>query len=569
MTDHQAHDTEIRRYLPHALLATAWVVAVPMVLVSTYVSLIEPPPSRLLSATLGVLLSIAATVAGTAVWMRRPGSGVVSFGDLMIWGWIRRYRAEKSLHDGSRVLGFDRKGRPVGQVNLTVEEQLKVLHQLNDALETKDPYTHGHSRRVEKHCYRMGMHLELAEKELEDLRLAAALHDVGKVAVPDDILRKPGRLEPPEKEIMNQHPVVGERMVQDIRNERIITAIRHHHEEYKGGGYPDGIAGDSIPLFSRIIAVADTYDAMTSTRPYRTGMPRKKAVSIITEEKGKQFDPKVVDAFLADHSVQMPIPVGLAQILEAPREFLMRMLVWGKQVGSASLASATAAAGVAVATVAGVVAPSMPAPGGSASVLAAPYGGAREFSELADDVLGIRVEREPKKKKEEAPPPEDDTTDLVQGAVIAPPTDEGDDQGGRNQPSDNGNRPPGNNNPPGNNPPTPPPPVEPPVVLPPTEPPPVAPPGPPAGGNTGGGGGSNPGGGGGGGGGTPPPPAPVDTFPPGPPPTRPPHTPGTDPQPDHGNDSEQRDSQPLPHVPGTDPNPDKGQDDDQRDANHP
>src|SRR5688500_19497871 len=116
MADREKQDTEIRRYLPHALVATAWVVVVPMLLVSVYVRLIEPPPSRLLSATLGVLLSIAATIAATAVWMRRPGSGVVSFGDLMIWGWIRRYRAEKSLRDGSRVLGFDRKGRPAGQV---------------------------------------------------------------------------------------------------------------------------------------------------------------------------------------------------------------------------------------------------------------------------------------------------------------------------------------------------------------------------------------------------------------------------------------------------------------------
>ena len=552
MADRATQDTEIRRYLPHALLATAWVLVVPMLLVSTYVRLIDPPPSRLLSATLGVLLSIAATIAGTAVWMRRPGSGVVSFGDLMIWGWIRRYRAEKSLRDGSRVLGFDRKGRPVGQVNLTIDEQLKVLHQLNDALETKDPYTHGHSRRVEKHCYRMGMQLDLAEKELEDLRLAAALHDVGKVAVPDEILRKPGRLEPPEKEIMNQHPVVGERMVQDIRNETIITAIRHHHEEYGGGGYPDGIAGESIPLFSRIIAVADTYDAMTSTRPYRTGMPRKKAVSIITEEKGKQFDPKVVDAFLADHSVPMPIPVGLTQILEAPREFLMRMLVWGKQVGTASLASATAAAGLAVATVAGVVAPSTPAPSGNnASVLAAPSGGSgtvvttSDDNEAGDSVLGLRVERDRKKGKKEAPATTDDSSDDVQGAVVTPPAKgndgkPGNDQGGTKRPSDNGGQPPGkgNNNPPKGNPPTPTPPVEPPVT----------PPGPPVttpGGNTGGGntgGGTAP----------PPPPPPVTTpppsdgtFPPGPPPTKPPvnapgHTPGTDPQPSKGEDGAQR-----------------------------
>ena len=518
-------DTEIRRYLPHAIAATLWVVGVPMLSVSAYVQMIEPPPSRLLSATLGVLLSLLATIAGTALWMRRPGSGVVSFGDLMLWGWIRRYRAEKSLHDGSRVLGFDRRGRPVGQVNLTIDEQLKVLHQLNDALEKKDPYTHGHSRRVEKHCYRMGLQLSLAETDLEDLRLAAALHDVGKVAVPDNILRKPGRLEPIEKQVMNEHPVVGERMVTDIRNDTIIKAIRHHHEEFAGGGYPDGIEGEEIPQFSRIIAVADTYDAMTSTRPYRTGMPRRKAVSILTEEKGKQFDPDVVDAFLRDHAMPMPIPVGITQILEVPREFLMRLLVWGKQVGTASLASASAAAGIAVASVAGVLAPST-TPVTPPAVAAPSTGGDSSSSDLAsddsdDEVLGERVERDKKSKEaDDGDFGTEGTDDEVLGLLIPPSSDGGDTgpgNGGSKKPSGDGV----SNPPPVDPPPVDPPPVDPPPVDPPEEPPP----------GTGGGGGQPPGGG----------PEPEPGFPPpGPPQLRPPHTPGTDPQPAKGMDSEQR-----------------------------
>lgn len=552
MADEPRRDTEIRRYLPHAFLATVWVICVPMLLVSSYIRLIDPPPSRLLSATLGVLLSVAAVIAGTAVWMRRPGSGVVSFGDLMLWGWIRRYRAEKSLRDGSRVLGFDRTGRPVGQVNLTVEEQLKVLHQLNDALETKDPYTHGHSRRVEKHCYRMGMQLSLGDKELEDLRLAAALHDVGKVAVPDEILRKPGRLDPPEVEVMNQHPIVGERMVQDIRNATIINAIRHHHEAFGGGGYPDGIAGQEIPIFSRIIAVADTYDAMTSTRPYRTGMPRKKAVTIITEEKGHQFDPVVVDAFLADHSVPMPIPVGVAQLIDAPRELLMRLLVWGKQVGTASLASATAAAGIAVAGVAGVLAPSAPAPVKShAPALAAPSAEVITADEPSDSVLGLRVNKKAKKATKDDPSRGRGADNSEVRAATAAPgggNKAGNGSAGKasgpkgKKPSGNGGRP-GTNNPPVDPPPVEPPPAEPPPVEPPpAEPPPVQEPPrttPPSAGGGGGGGGQDS---------APPPPPPPSAPPdgngtmppPGPPQTTPPHTPGTDPQPDKGRDTEQR-----------------------------
>ena len=533
-------DTEIRRYLPHALLATTWVLALPIVVVTAATRAMDPAPSRFSTALMGVLLSILATMMGAALWIRQPGSGVVSFGDLMIWGWVRRRRAEKKLVDASHVLGFDRKGRPLGQVKLTAGEQLEVLHELNDALERKDPYTHGHSRRVERHCYRMGMHLGLQSTELDDLRLAAALHDVGKVAVPDAILRKPGRLDPNEVEVMNQHPVVGQGMVVHIGNQGIVDAVRHHHESFAGGGYPDGIAGTDIPMFSRIIAVADSYDAMTSTRPYRAGMPRKKAVGIVTEESGRQFDPQVVDAFLAQHSVPFPVPAGLAHLLEFPRELVANALVTLRQVGASALAGAAGVAGASVVTAAALVGgpaperevvhrvetvasdPAAPAAGtfgspvpgtgdrpergpdrtsrqrGTVEMAAAPAKTARP----SDQVLGVRIDRPAKAKEPTAPKGNKPGAPPAAPPTPAPPVE-----------------PPVSGPPPVVAPPSGPPSAPPPVAAAPVDqgpppgsgeppPPPPPPPGPPPGGGT--------------------------MPPPGPPATTPPHEPGTDPQPDRG-----------------------------------
>ena len=539
-------DTEVRRYLPHALAATAWVLVAPIAVVSAVARSIDPAPSRFSTALMGVLLSVLATIAGTSLWIRRPGSGVVSFGDLMIWSWVRRRRAEKKLVDASRTLGFDRKGRPLGHVRLTAEEQLDVLHELNDALETKDPYTHGHSRRVERHSYRMGMHLGLQSTELDDLRLAAALHDVGKVAVPDAILRKPGRLDPNEVEVMNQHPVVGEGMVVHIGNEAIVDAVRHHHESFAGGGYPDGIAGTDIPLFSRIIAVADSYDAMTSTRPYRAGMPRKKAVGIVTEESGRQFDPKVVDAFLAQHSVPFPVPAGLAHLFELPRELVANAIVMLRQVGASALAGAAGVAGasvVAAASLVGGPAPEREAVHRLETVATGPV--APAASAPVQERAGQRARTEPTRP---AKAPARRAAEEIAVAQAAGPGDEV--RGIRIERAEDPGKPdgqkPGKPVSPPVPPPTPVPPVEPPVVppvqpppaaTPPVDPPPVAAPpvdpGPPPGQ------GSPPGQAG------PPPPPPPTTPPPnppsggtmpppGPPTTTPPHEPGTDPQPAKG-----------------------------------
>ncbi len=167
-----------------------------------------------------------------------------------------------------------------------------------EAIERKDPYTGGHVRRVTGYSLDLGEELGLSRREQEELWLAATLHDVGKIFVRDDILGKPGPLDTAEQEVMRRHPVDGAEIlagVHDLR--RVLGGIRSHHERLDGKGYPDGLADGEIPLAARIIAVADTYDAMTTSRPYRAGLPPERAAAEIAAGVGTQFDPAVVAAF--------------------------------------------------------------------------------------------------------------------------------------------------------------------------------------------------------------------------------------------------------------------------------
>jgi HD-GYP domain-containing protein (c-di-GMP phosphodiesterase class II) len=167
-----------------------------------------------------------------------------------------------------------------------------------EAIERKDPYTGGHVRRVMSYSVLLGGELGLSREELEELWLSATLHDVGKIFVRDEILGKPSALNDEERQIMNRHPVDGAEIlsaVTDLR--RVLPGVRNHHERLDGRGYPDGLSGDEIPLAARIIAVADTYDAMTTSRPYRPGLPPERAAAEIRNGAGTQFCPRVVAAF--------------------------------------------------------------------------------------------------------------------------------------------------------------------------------------------------------------------------------------------------------------------------------
>jgi putative two-component system response regulator len=167
-------------------------------------------------------------------------------------------------------------------------------------LQAKDEYTEGHSRRVSAHAIAIARKFSLPDKEIENIRLAALLHDIGKLGTKTSILNKPGRLTEEEGKQIRSHPQVAVSILEPITPlQHIITYIKHVHENYDGTGYPEGLKGDQIPLGARIICVADVFDAMTSPRPYRPPIDPDEVLAHLRREAGKQFDPSVVDAFLA------------------------------------------------------------------------------------------------------------------------------------------------------------------------------------------------------------------------------------------------------------------------------
>lgn len=193
------------------------------------------------------------------------------------------------------------------------------------ALEAKDKYTQGHSQRVSEIAVLIARELGIPKEELDKIRIAGLVHDIGKIGIREDILNKKGRLTDEEYQHIISHCVIGEHILSPIVEDReIIEMVRHHHEHYDGTGYPDGLSGEQIPHGARILAVADSYtnlayrqtqdevlsrgamilavadayDAMTSNRPYRTALPPERALEEIKQGAGAQFDPNVVDAFL-------------------------------------------------------------------------------------------------------------------------------------------------------------------------------------------------------------------------------------------------------------------------------
>src|SRR5687767_11616131 len=392
----------VRPFGWHALAATLAVIVLPLVVVLGLIAASVSLPMFVI-AILGIALAIAATAVGHTLWSKRVESTEISFSDLMLWRWYIRRRAEDTLEEGARLLGLDRSGHPIDDVRITPDEQLEVLKDLTAALESKDPYTHGHSQRVERHAYRTAAAMHLSIHDIDDLRKAAALHDVGKIRVPDRILRKPDQLTIEERVIMEEHSVVGAWMVSSVGNADVIAAVRHHHERFDGLGYPDGLAGTDIPLFSRIIAVADAYDAITSTRPYRSSAGRDDAVKALRESAGKQFDPEVVEAFISALPARLPITAGLFLILGgAPQRLLHQLASWLKRLGAGSLSPAVGAAGAAVVLGASVFTPNLPAPAPNAPPLAAPADA--ETDGFATDVDPLPRNRDRKEPDREAKP---------------------------------------------------------------------------------------------------------------------------------------------------------------------
>ena len=174
-----------------------------------------------------------------------------------------------------------------------------VLFTLARSIEGKDPYTHGHCERLSEYSARLGEHLKLSEGQLIALRRAGVVHDVGKVAVPDSILLKPGRLTEEEWKVIREHPVVGERICAPLKSFRLVLPIiRHHHEKLDGSGYPDGLRGDAIPITARILQIVDVYDALTTERPYKRAFSITDALQTMKEEVAKGWwDPHIFEQF--------------------------------------------------------------------------------------------------------------------------------------------------------------------------------------------------------------------------------------------------------------------------------
>ena len=276
----------------------------------------ERPTALVLLSVLGAMCaSVALAGAGAAIWTRRPGSQDVVFGDLMLWGLLRRLRAERRLAQARELLGAE--GAAGGQA-LTREELCETLGRLSALLEARDSYTHGHSRRVGRHAERIARELGLPSDQIAKVRVAAALHDVGKLHTPIEVLRKPDRLTDEEFAVIKRHPVDGAEMVAEVGDPEITAMVRHHHERLDGRGYPDGLSGDEIPLGARIIAVADTFDAITSSRPYRSATQHKKALDVLSKEAGSQLDADAVAAFMRYYSGKRSI-AWLTVVVAAPQ----------------------------------------------------------------------------------------------------------------------------------------------------------------------------------------------------------------------------------------------------------
>jgi HD-GYP domain-containing protein (c-di-GMP phosphodiesterase class II) len=183
------------------------------------------------------------------------------------------------------------------------EEQRRLfmgtLQALTAAIDAKDRYTRGHSERVSHVSTQIARAIGLSAEDVETIRIAGLVHDVGKIGVPEAVLCKQGRLTDPEFDAIKRHPQIGYGILQDIRPLKgVLPGVLHHHERWDGKGYPSGLSGESIPLQARIIAIADTFDAMSSTRSYRPAMPRDKVLAELQRCAGTQFDPALIPAFM-------------------------------------------------------------------------------------------------------------------------------------------------------------------------------------------------------------------------------------------------------------------------------
>jgi HD-GYP domain-containing protein (c-di-GMP phosphodiesterase class II) len=341
------------RRLPQAAVATFVVIGIPTLAVSALRASGEVTSLVSLIAA-AVVLSVGASYLGAAVWATK-GSGDVLFADLMLWGWARRWWAERQLASAVKLLGLRGASDPPAQ--LSASRQARLLERLAGALEARDPYTQGHSRRVARHAAGIAKRMGLPRAEVARIRTAGAVHDVGKIETPAGIMNKPGRLTDEEFAVIKLHPTAGARMVTGLGDDELTRIVRHHHERLDGGGYPDGLSGNRIPVGARIVAVADTFDAITSTRPYRPAKRHREALEVLAAEAGTQLDPDAVRAFRAYYSGLRPVALW-ALFLNGSRQ-LVASLAGEFRLGGLGLAAKASAATVATVAAGSVAIPAL------------------------------------------------------------------------------------------------------------------------------------------------------------------------------------------------------------------
>ncbi|HEV7771302.1 MAG TPA: HD-GYP domain-containing protein [Solirubrobacterales bacterium] len=345
------------RQLPRVVVATSLVVGCPIAAVLA-LRATGAVSSTIALSLIAILLSLAASFAGDALWKRRAASGDLVFGDLMVWGWLGRWRSERLLSRTASLVGPG-SGSSGDARRLSRDRRARLLERLSRTLEARDPHTHGHSRRVARHAAAIAKRMGLPRQEVLRVRTAAVLHDVGKIDTPKELIDKRGPLSAEEYEVVKQHAPVGARMVASLGDPELTALVRHHHERLDGRGYPDGLAGEQIPLGARIVAVADTFDAVTSTRPYRRAMAHKQALALLDAEAGTQLDPDVVRCFRRYYSGHWPV-VFWAALLALPRQagfLLFDQFRFGSALGAAKAAAASLAT---VAVGAALVNPAVP-----------------------------------------------------------------------------------------------------------------------------------------------------------------------------------------------------------------
>ena len=195
------------------------------------------------------------------------------------------------------------------QIALIDHAYLETVNVLANTIEGRDPYTHGHVERVATYARWLAEALRWPEEHLRMLEFGARLHDIGKIIVPDHILKKPGPLTPEEWELMKQHTVAGAKILRNISHLQVSVAyVLHHHERWDGSGYPYGLQGREIPLEGRLLAIADVFDALTSTRPYHPARPIQEVIKFLQLRSGSYFDPDLVAAFVQVLEMRENIP---------------------------------------------------------------------------------------------------------------------------------------------------------------------------------------------------------------------------------------------------------------------